>query len=895
MYESYFGLTERPFSIAPDPDYLYMSSRHKEAMAHLSYGLSQGGCFIVLTGEVGTGKTTLCRNLLTDLPNNVDVALILNANLGSTELLQTVCDELKVRYDVEASQKQLLDRINAHLLKTFAENRHTVLIIDEAQLLKRNVLEQVRMLTNLETTKSKLLQIILIGQPELYDMLSRNDLRQLAQRVTARYHLGALERSDIEEYVNYRLNVAGCKQPLFSRQALNKLHTLTSGIPRKINVLADHALLATYSQHKTLVDAKTVAKSAKEVFIVTKSRDPKPKQSLSSRFSMLSSDSKLIEPSSVSVFSELVEPAPVKKSSRSTARASRTNKSSSKSKSVSSTSASKQSKPNRTTSAAAVSRVAVSDAKARKPSGAEGVKRAGKPGRLASSDQPLSSKSSRSAVIGRAGKSSGSASIAGKASKSARSTTSKKSSGSVSTSTSKTSKVSRSTKVRQVSKSSKPSSGAEKISRPVTSSKTSKTTSSSPVAKRKRADAVSRPKSVTRSSKSDSKTARSKSSSAATTSRRASAAKRSVSSNKPQRVTKLSPPNEGFLQSFLAELSLPSPWYLVAALCLLLGLLVAWLAIGHFGSDNSVATQQVETKPKDASVQERQVVEGGEAAQTGGVVAAVQDDSLEEGVVKPGKAIVSDTFLTADDEPVDISAFDISPNTDIETQGLGAATSQVGEATPLGKKLEASGDVTGRITVLRNLALEWQFELPSKLLSSVCKSVLTQGMKCLEVKQWEKVESFNRPAVVLLKHNERIHRVIVKSLADEQAAVVIGSSIKLVSVDEIKRRWAGSGLIYWRPSLDGTPLLQKGDQGEIIKDIRVQLNEVLSSANLEPLKELENSKFDDDLAEKVKLLQKSFALEEDGLIGSETYLVMNEVVHSNSTPVLRQRVQSVLN
>ena len=886
MYESYFGLTERPFSIAPDPDYLYMSSRHKEAMAHLSYGLSQGGCFIVLTGEVGTGKTTLCRNLLTDLPNNVDVALILNANLGSTELLQTVCDELKVRYDVEASQKQLLDRINAHLLKTFAENRHTVLIIDEAQLLKRNVLEQVRMLTNLETTKSKLLQIILIGQPELYDMLSRNDLRQLAQRVTARYHLGALERSDIEEYVNYRLNVAGCKQPLFSRQALNKLHTLTSGIPRKINVLADHALLATYSQHKTLVDAKTVAKSAKEVFIVTKSRDPKPKQSLSSRFSISSSDSNL---------SELAESAPVKKSSRSTAQVSRINKSSSNSKSVSSTPASKQNKSSRTTSnAAAVSRrVAVNGAKVRQPSGAEGVKRTSS----ASSRQPVSSKPSRPAVVSRASKSSDSASAASKASKSARPVISSKSSRSAPAS--KTSKVSRSTKVRQVNRSSSSTRSnreTEKQSRPVTPSKTSKVASSSSVAKQNRAAAVSRPKSVTRSSKPASKTARSKASSAATTSRRANVATRSASSNKPQRIAKLSPPNEGFLQSFLAELSLPSPWYLVVVLCLLLGLLVAWLAIGHFSSGDNVAIQQVETKPKDTSAQEKPVVESGETAQASAVVVtAGQDTLLEEGVVKPGKAIVSDTFLTADDEPVDISAFDVSPNTNIATQELGAAPSQTGEATPLGKKLEASGDVTGRITVLRNLALEWQFELPSKLLSSVCKSVLTQGMKCLEVKQWEKVESFNRPAVVLLKHNERIHRVIVKSLADEQAAVVIGSSIKLVSVDEIKRRWAGSGLIYWRPSLGGTPLLQKGDQGEIIKDIRVQLNEVLSSANLEPLKELENSKFDDDLAEKVKLLQKSFALEEDGLIGSETYLVMNEVVHSNSTPVLRQRVQSVLN
>ena len=163
MYLDYFGLTEKPFSIAPDPQYLYMSARHKEAMAHLTYGLSQGGCFIVLTGEVGTGKTTLCRNLLEDLPETVEVALILNANINESELLQTVCDELKIEYQHGSSQKQLLDQIYLHLLTKFADNQQTVLIIDEAQLLRRDVLEQIRLLTNLETTKSKLLSAMLIG------------------------------------------------------------------------------------------------------------------------------------------------------------------------------------------------------------------------------------------------------------------------------------------------------------------------------------------------------------------------------------------------------------------------------------------------------------------------------------------------------------------------------------------------------------------------------------------------------------------------------------------------------------------------------------------------------------------------------------------------------------
>ncbi len=267
MYTEFFGLNERPFSIAPDPQYLYMSSRHKEAMAHLSYGLLQGGCFIVLTGEVGTGKTTLCRNLLQELPDNVDVALILNANINETELLQTLCDELKIPYAENLSQKRLLDLINDYLLAAYAESRHTVLIIDEAQLLSRDVLEQIRLLTNLETTKQKLLQIILIGQPELNDVLSRNDLRQLAQRVTARYHLGALRRNEIEDYVNFRLGVAGCKQPLFSKQALTQLHLLTGGIPRKINVLADHSLLSAYSKTQPVVNAQVVKVAAREVFI----------------------------------------------------------------------------------------------------------------------------------------------------------------------------------------------------------------------------------------------------------------------------------------------------------------------------------------------------------------------------------------------------------------------------------------------------------------------------------------------------------------------------------------------------------------------------------------------------------------------------------------------------
>ena len=275
MYESHFGLKEKPFSIAPDPDYLYMSIRHKEAMAHLSYGVLEAGGFALLTGEVGTGKTTLCRNLLSDLPKSVNLALILNPNINEIELLETICDELKIKYtpaiDLMASpsggtQKKLLDLINKFLLKAFSKNRHTVLIIDEAQLLSRDVLELVRLLTNLETNKTKLLQIILIGQPELNTMLAREDLRQLSQRVTARYHLRSLDKSEIGEYINYRLTKAGCRQPLFSRQSLNKIYQYTKGTPRLINVLCHHALLNAYSRNRKTVDSATIKKVAREVF-----------------------------------------------------------------------------------------------------------------------------------------------------------------------------------------------------------------------------------------------------------------------------------------------------------------------------------------------------------------------------------------------------------------------------------------------------------------------------------------------------------------------------------------------------------------------------------------------------------------------------------------------------
>lgn len=267
MYEVHFGLSEKPFSIAPDPEYLYMSRQHREAMAHLSYGIEKGGGFILLTGEVGTGKTTLCRNLLKNLPDNVNISLILNAAMQKDELLPTICDELKIKYRKNASQKTLLIKLNQYLFDSYSKKRKTVLIIDEAQLLSRDVLEQVRILTNLETTKDKLLQIILIGQPELNDTLKRQDLRQLAQRVTARYHLNSLKQKDITDYVMTRLKIAGCVKPIFTKQALIKIYHLTQGIPRLINVLCDHSLIAAYSKDSRLVDVKAVKKGAKDMML----------------------------------------------------------------------------------------------------------------------------------------------------------------------------------------------------------------------------------------------------------------------------------------------------------------------------------------------------------------------------------------------------------------------------------------------------------------------------------------------------------------------------------------------------------------------------------------------------------------------------------------------------
>ncbi len=266
MYSAHFGLTELPFSLTPDPRYVYMSDRHREALAHLLYGISQGDGFVQLTGDVGTGKTTMCRCLLEQLPPDVDAALIFNPRLTSQELLATVSVELGFSGPPgTASVKQQVDALYRHLLTAHEKGRRTVLIIDEAQNLAPEVLEQVRLLTNLETARDKLLQIILIGQPELIPLLDRRELRQLAQRVKARYHLRPFTRDETRAYVLYRLAVAGGTRSIFSARALGEVHRLSGGVPRRINVICDRALLGAYASGQTRVAARTVRRAAREI------------------------------------------------------------------------------------------------------------------------------------------------------------------------------------------------------------------------------------------------------------------------------------------------------------------------------------------------------------------------------------------------------------------------------------------------------------------------------------------------------------------------------------------------------------------------------------------------------------------------------------------------------
>jgi len=268
MYTHFFGLKEKPFSITPDPRYLFMSERHAEALAHLMYGVNEAGGFVQLTGDIGTGKTTLVRTMLEKMPQHADVAVILNPRVTPQELLLSICQELSIAVPPEllASDKALIDLLNEKLLAAHASGRRVIVIIDEAQNLSAVTLEQVRLLTNLETVNSKLLQIILIGQPELREVLAQSGLKQLAQRITGRYHLAPLSQEESIAYVRHRLKIAGATGEIFSNAALREVHRMTAGVPRLINVVCDRSLLGAYTEDQHRIDAATVRRAAGEVF-----------------------------------------------------------------------------------------------------------------------------------------------------------------------------------------------------------------------------------------------------------------------------------------------------------------------------------------------------------------------------------------------------------------------------------------------------------------------------------------------------------------------------------------------------------------------------------------------------------------------------------------------------
>ncbi|MBI1736339.1 MAG: AAA family ATPase [Candidatus Rokubacteria bacterium] len=307
VYLTYFGLAEAPFSTTPDQRFLYLSERHRDGVAHLLYGIAERGGFVQLTGEVGTGKTTLCRHLLENLPEHVDVALILNPTLTRLELLATICDELRVPYPADAtSVKPLVDALYAHLLDAHGRGRRTVVIVDEAQHLAADVLEQMRLLTNLETAKAKLLQIILVGQPELVALLQRTDLRQVAQRVAARYHLMPLAEHETRAYVLHRLAMAGQTTALFDEAAVRAVHRASGGVPRLVNVLCDRALLGAYAVRGSHVTAAIVRRAAREVAGETPAVRPRARR----RVAAMAAAAGVIVAAAAGLFASAASPPP---------------------------------------------------------------------------------------------------------------------------------------------------------------------------------------------------------------------------------------------------------------------------------------------------------------------------------------------------------------------------------------------------------------------------------------------------------------------------------------------------------------------------------------------------------------------------------------------------------
>jgi general secretion pathway protein A len=265
VYESWYGFTEKPFNLTPDPKYLFLSHRHAEAMAHLEFGHRERGGFILITGEVGTGKTTLARYFLSQLPADTHTAVVLYPALTAAELLGAILEDLHVEGGGD-SLKSRVDALHRFLLEARREGRNVVLLIDESQDLSAEVLEQVRLISNLETDTEKLIQIVLMGQSELREMLDRYELRQLAQRVTARYHLAPLSVDETEGYIRHRIRVAGGEGKVgFTSEALRAVHRRSGGVPRLVNLICDRALLAGYVRSVRSISAEMVEKAAAEV------------------------------------------------------------------------------------------------------------------------------------------------------------------------------------------------------------------------------------------------------------------------------------------------------------------------------------------------------------------------------------------------------------------------------------------------------------------------------------------------------------------------------------------------------------------------------------------------------------------------------------------------------
>lgn len=265
MYKNFFGLSESPFSISPNPKFFYLSSHHREALAQLKRGISQSGGFVLFTGEVGTGKTVIARTLISELPGNVDRAIIYDPDLSLIEILEKICSEFSIDFEPNSSKRVLVEKISNFLTDNYQHGRRAILMIDEAQHLSDEIIEQVRLLTNIETDNEKLLQVILIGQPELADILRQQHMRQIAQRITARFHLLPLSVDELDSYIRFRMQSAGCVQVVFSPQAVSTLYKASQGIPRVINVMADRALQEAFLDRSHVVLKKHMQKAICEV------------------------------------------------------------------------------------------------------------------------------------------------------------------------------------------------------------------------------------------------------------------------------------------------------------------------------------------------------------------------------------------------------------------------------------------------------------------------------------------------------------------------------------------------------------------------------------------------------------------------------------------------------